>query len=81
MFYTKYKVERMNENYKYDLQDRQRTPRKHLRRCLEKHIRFELSMSEALGEEVTTGHLKALLIHQQIRIMHGVHLRMIVKTK
>ena len=40
MFYTKYKVERMNENYKYDLQDRQRAPRKHLRRCLEKHIRF-----------------------------------------
>ena len=30
---------------------------------------------------IITGQLKALLIHLPIRIMHGVHLGMIVKTK
>ena len=31
--------------------------------------------------KLTTGHsMKALLIHLLIRIMHGVHLKMIVKT-
>ena len=40
-----------NDNPLTDLQDRQRAPLKQLRRCLENHTRFELSMSETSGEE------------------------------
>jgi hypothetical protein len=41
-----------NDNSLADLQDRQRTPLKHSRRCLENHTGFFSSMSEASDEEV-----------------------------
>ena len=44
-----------NDNPLTDLQDRQRAPLKHLRRCLENHTRNESSMSEISDEEVDYG--------------------------
>ena len=41
-----------NDNPLTDVQDRQRAPLKYLRRCLENHTRFQLSMSETSEEEV-----------------------------
>ena len=49
-----------NDNPLTDLQDRQRAPLKHLRRCLENHTRFELSMSETSDEEVDDGPFESI---------------------
>ena len=43
-----------------DLQDRQRAPLKHLRRCLENHTRNESSMSEISDEEVDYGPFESI---------------------
>ena len=45
-----------NDNPLTDLQDRQRAPLKHLRRCLENHTRNESSMSEISDMEVANPH-------------------------
>ena len=44
-----------NDNLLSDLKDIQKAPLKHLRRCLENHTRFELSMSETSDEEADYG--------------------------
>jgi hypothetical protein len=49
-----------NDNPLTDLQDRQRAPLKHLRRCLENHTRNESSMSEISDEEVDYGSFESI---------------------
>ena len=49
-----------NDNLLTDLEDIQRAPLKHLRRCLENHTRFELSMSETSDEEVDDGPFESI---------------------
>ena len=51
-------------------------------RCLVNYARNDSSMSETLDDEVNyAGLLTSTQFHTLIRIMHGVHMKMIVKTK
>ena len=71
-----------NGNSLTGLQDRQRAPLKHSRRCLENYTRNDSSTSETLDEEVDyVGLLASTQFHTPIRIMRGVHIRMIAKAK
>ena len=71
-----------NDNSLIGVHDRQRAPLKHSRRSLENYTRNDSSMSETLDDEVNyAGLLTSTQFHTLIRIMHGVHMRMIVKTK
>ncbi len=63
-----------------DLQDRQRAPLKQLRRCFENHTRNESSMSETPDEEVDYGS-SGSIANPPTDSDHGVHLRLIAKTK
>ena len=49
-----------NDNPLTDLQDRQRAPLKHLRRCLENHTRNESSMSDTPDGVVDYGPFKGI---------------------